>query len=239
MLHEGDVANPVDRTLEYSRPLRSLRLWMAFRVHGAAQYRAWIERTLANARALSEAVDAAPEFELLHEPMLSTVCFRHVPPGVERPRRPQPRARQCDATRRSGLSGAGLRRWPGLPAGLLRELPDDAGRGRARARRGGRARGALGPGLTTAGGRKAPKQRVSGPGGAQGAGGASERAGPPARAIQRDSRASDNADAGRWPTRAPRWVDPFGAFASAQQPGGRLLDFQRIGGRDGGGVHLG
>src|SRR5215218_7614282 len=30
MLHEGDVANPVDRTLEYSRPLRSLRLWMAF-----------------------------------------------------------------------------------------------------------------------------------------------------------------------------------------------------------------
>src|SRR5215212_7104773 len=70
MLHEGDVANPVDRTLEYSRPLRSLRLWMAFRVHGAAQYRAWIERTLANARLLTELVEAAPEFE-----------FRHVPPA--------------------------------------------------------------------------------------------------------------------------------------------------------------
>jgi aromatic-L-amino-acid/L-tryptophan decarboxylase len=82
MLHEGDVANPVDRTLEYSRPLRSLRLWMAFRVHGAAQFRAWIERTLANARLLTELVEAAPEFELLHEPQLSTVCFRHVPPGV-------------------------------------------------------------------------------------------------------------------------------------------------------------
>src|SRR5215218_3250586 len=82
MLHEGDVANPVDRTLEYSRPLRSLRLWMAFRVHGAVQYRAWIERTLANARLLTELVEAAPEFELLHEPQLSTVCFRHVPPGV-------------------------------------------------------------------------------------------------------------------------------------------------------------
>src|ERR687889_8019 len=26
MLHEGDIANPVDRTLEYSRPFRSLRL---------------------------------------------------------------------------------------------------------------------------------------------------------------------------------------------------------------------
>jgi aromatic-L-amino-acid/L-tryptophan decarboxylase len=82
MLHEGDVPNPVDRTLEYSRPLRSLRLWMAFRVHGAAQFRAWIESTLANARRLTELVAAAPDFELLHDPMLSTVCFRHVPPGV-------------------------------------------------------------------------------------------------------------------------------------------------------------
>jgi aromatic-L-amino-acid/L-tryptophan decarboxylase len=83
MLHEGDVANPVDRTLEYSRPFRSLRLWMAFRVHGAAQYRAWIERTLTNARSLTESLRAAPEFELLHDPMLSTVCFRHVPPDVQ------------------------------------------------------------------------------------------------------------------------------------------------------------
>jgi aromatic-L-amino-acid decarboxylase len=82
MLHEADLANAVDRTLEYSRPLRSLRLWMAFRAHGATQFRAWIERTLANARLLTELISAAPEFELLHEPMLSTVCFRHVPPGV-------------------------------------------------------------------------------------------------------------------------------------------------------------
>ena len=82
MLHEGDVANPVDRTLEYSRPFRSLRLWMAFRVHGAAKYRAWIEETLANARLLAGSLRDSPEFELLHDPMLSTVCFRHVPPGA-------------------------------------------------------------------------------------------------------------------------------------------------------------
>jgi aromatic-L-amino-acid decarboxylase len=83
MLHEGDVANPVDRTLEYSRPLRSLRLWMAFRVHGAAQYRAWIEQTLANTRLFADSVRDSPEFELLHDPMLSTVCFRHVPSGAD------------------------------------------------------------------------------------------------------------------------------------------------------------
>jgi aromatic-L-amino-acid/L-tryptophan decarboxylase len=83
MLHKGDVANPVDNTLEYSRPLRSLRLWMAFRVHGAAQYRTWIEGTLANARLLARALRASADFELLHDPMLSTVCFRHLAPGVD------------------------------------------------------------------------------------------------------------------------------------------------------------
>ncbi len=83
MLHEGDVANPVDRTLEYSRPFRSLRLWMAFRVYGASRYRAWIEATLANARMLADSLRESSEFELLHDPMLSTVCFQHVPPGVE------------------------------------------------------------------------------------------------------------------------------------------------------------
>lgn len=85
MLHEGDLANPVDRTLEYSRPFRSLRLWMAFRVYGAARYRAWIEGTLANARLLARLVYEAPDFELLHDPMLSTVCFRHTPPDTPDP----------------------------------------------------------------------------------------------------------------------------------------------------------
>jgi len=82
MLHEGDIANPVDRTFEYSRPLRSLRLWMAFRIHGAAQYRQWIEGTLTHARELEALIQASEDFELLHEPMLSTVCFRHVPSGI-------------------------------------------------------------------------------------------------------------------------------------------------------------
>ncbi len=77
MLHEGDQANPVDRTLEYSRPLRSLRLWLALRVHGADQYRAWITHTLRLADRLAAQIRADDDFELLHEPMLSTLCFRH------------------------------------------------------------------------------------------------------------------------------------------------------------------
>jgi aromatic-L-amino-acid decarboxylase len=83
MLHAGDVANPVDTTLEYSRPVRSLKLWLAFRMYGAAAYRTWIGETLERARELTAALRGHPELELLHEPQLSTVCFRHRPPGVE------------------------------------------------------------------------------------------------------------------------------------------------------------
>jgi aromatic-L-amino-acid decarboxylase len=83
MLHHGNVLNAVDRTLEYSRPFRSLKLWLAFRVHGAAQLRAWIEGTLRHARELAALVDADPEFELACTPTLSTVCFRHAPRHVD------------------------------------------------------------------------------------------------------------------------------------------------------------
>jgi aromatic-L-amino-acid decarboxylase len=82
LLHEADAANPVDRTLEYSRPIRSLKLWLAFRTYGADAFRAWIERTLGHARALADAVDAEPSLQLLHRPTLSTVNFRHRPPGT-------------------------------------------------------------------------------------------------------------------------------------------------------------
>jgi aromatic-L-amino-acid/L-tryptophan decarboxylase len=82
MLHDEDAGNPVDSTFEYSRPFRSLRLWLSMRVYGAAQFRTWIEDTLHNAALLTSAIRANPAFELLHEPMLSAVCFRHIPAGL-------------------------------------------------------------------------------------------------------------------------------------------------------------
>ncbi|MEI2641779.1 MAG: aminotransferase class V-fold PLP-dependent enzyme [Candidatus Nanopelagicales bacterium] len=82
MLNEGDSANAVDSTLEYSRPFRSLRFWLSMRVHGAEQFRTWIDATLANAARFAAAIRTHPHFQLMHDPMLSTVCFRHVPPGV-------------------------------------------------------------------------------------------------------------------------------------------------------------
>jgi aromatic-L-amino-acid decarboxylase len=79
LLHEADAANPVDRTLEYSRPIRSLKLWLAFRTYGAQAFRTGIERTLRHARALADAVDADRGLELLCRPTLSTVNFRDRP----------------------------------------------------------------------------------------------------------------------------------------------------------------
>jgi len=78
-LVDGEDAHPVDSTLEYSRPLRALKLWLAFRVHGAGALRAAIERNLGQARLLARLLEEHPRFELCHQPQLSTVCFRHRP----------------------------------------------------------------------------------------------------------------------------------------------------------------
>ena len=76
----GEQLHAVDRSLEYSRPLRGLKLWLAFTVHGADAIRAAIERNLKQASLLASLIKDDPRFELLVEPQLSAVCFRHLPP---------------------------------------------------------------------------------------------------------------------------------------------------------------
>ncbi len=76
----GEQLHPVDRTLEYSRPLSALKLWLAFVVHGADRIRAAIERNLEEARLLAELLHGDERFELLLEPSLSVVCFRRLTP---------------------------------------------------------------------------------------------------------------------------------------------------------------
>jgi aromatic-L-amino-acid decarboxylase len=77
---DREAVHPVDRTLEYSRPLSALKLWLAFRVHGAQAIAAAIERNLLQARLLADLVREDPRLELLVEPQLSAVCFRLTPP---------------------------------------------------------------------------------------------------------------------------------------------------------------
>jgi aromatic-L-amino-acid decarboxylase len=78
MPHAGEHLS-VDRTLEYSRPLRALKLWLAFTVHGADAIRGAIERNLEEAQLLAALLDADENFELMTTPQLSAVCFRHLP----------------------------------------------------------------------------------------------------------------------------------------------------------------
>jgi aromatic-L-amino-acid decarboxylase len=86
MPDEDELPNAVDRTLEYSRPFRALKLWLAFRVHGAEQFRAAIERNLAHARLLYDLVEDHPRLRALTgPPTLSVLPFQHLPedPGVD------------------------------------------------------------------------------------------------------------------------------------------------------------
>lgn len=72
----------VDITLEYSRPFRALKLWLAFRAHGAQAFRDAVEENLRQARLLYDLVVAHDSLEpLCGPPPLSIVPFRHVGSG--------------------------------------------------------------------------------------------------------------------------------------------------------------
>jgi aromatic-L-amino-acid decarboxylase len=80
--HQKHELHAVDITLEYSRPFRALKFWLAFRAHGAPAFRAAIERNLAEARLLYDEVAKHEDLQALAPPQLSIVPFRHVPEGI-------------------------------------------------------------------------------------------------------------------------------------------------------------
>ena len=72
--------NAVDVTLEYSRPLRALKLWLAFRVHGASKFRETIQGNIDLARML-HAMAWERGWEVGPAPDLSIVLMRK--PGID------------------------------------------------------------------------------------------------------------------------------------------------------------
>ncbi len=82
--HDRLESHMVDITLEYSRPFRALKLWMAFRAHGVEAIRAAIDRNVEQARLLHREVLRHADLEALCDvPDLSIVPFRHAPAGVD------------------------------------------------------------------------------------------------------------------------------------------------------------
>lgn len=83
MPHDSENYNPVDLTLEYSRPLRALKMWMGFYAHGAEEFRAAITGNLQLAQATYARAKADPNFRVLpNAPQLSIVPIQYCPPGV-------------------------------------------------------------------------------------------------------------------------------------------------------------
>lgn len=69
---------------ELSRRFRALKIWLAFKYHGARVFAEAIEHNLAMAALLARKVRQAPRLELLAKGDLGIVCFRYVPPGPRR-----------------------------------------------------------------------------------------------------------------------------------------------------------
>ncbi len=82
--HERSTGHMVDITLEYSRPFRALKLWLAFRAHGAQAFRDAVEDNLRQARLLHDLVLAHDKLEpFCGPPPLSIVPFRLIGKGRE------------------------------------------------------------------------------------------------------------------------------------------------------------
>jgi aromatic-L-amino-acid decarboxylase len=83
MPHDTDEPNPVDVTLEYSRPLRALKLWLGFKAHGAHEFRQAIEHNIVLARETYARASAHPHVRVLPSaPQLSIVPMQHIPAGM-------------------------------------------------------------------------------------------------------------------------------------------------------------
>ena len=105
---EGDVL--FEETIELSRRVRALKLWLSLRYHGLSSFRAAIGANLRQARLLADLIDKQPSLERVAEVPLSAVCFRWV--GADRASLDGQNAEILDRVNRRGrvyLSNATVR----------------------------------------------------------------------------------------------------------------------------------
>lgn len=73
--------------IQQTRGFRALKVWMALQYHGLSGYRASIERDIALAQRLADALKRSGHFEVFEPQRLSIVCFRYTSKGLSQ--RPQ------------------------------------------------------------------------------------------------------------------------------------------------------
>ena len=90
--HSGDYAralssDPIEgfacfeESIELSRHVRALNLWLSLRYHGLRAFQESIREDLHLAQVLTSAIDAEPRLERLAPVPLSAVCFRYIAPA--------------------------------------------------------------------------------------------------------------------------------------------------------------
>jgi aromatic-L-amino-acid/L-tryptophan decarboxylase len=67
-----------EESIELSRPLRALKLWLSLRYYGLRAFQESIREDLHLAQVLAGAIDAEPKLERLAPVPLSAVCFRYI-----------------------------------------------------------------------------------------------------------------------------------------------------------------
>jgi len=79
---EAGVTNFADLSLELTRSMRGLRIWLPLKLLGAAAFRRALDEKLDLARSASARIQSMPGFELVAPPQLSILAFRATQPGA-------------------------------------------------------------------------------------------------------------------------------------------------------------
>lgn len=75
-----------DYSLELSRNLKALKVWLAIKEHGVEKFGRLIDQNIAQAEYLTDLVLAEPRLELMAPTTINIVCFRYVVAGADEER---------------------------------------------------------------------------------------------------------------------------------------------------------
>ncbi|OEU98423.1 pyridoxal-dependent decarboxylase [Streptomyces qinglanensis] len=80
---EREIPNQVDKSLQTTRRFDALKLWMTLRVMGADALGELFDECVDRAAEAWRLLDADERFDVVVEPRLSTLVFRHLPHGAD------------------------------------------------------------------------------------------------------------------------------------------------------------
>jgi aromatic-L-amino-acid decarboxylase len=107
--HDPDCVDYAALSPELSRGFRGLSVWLPLKLHGFAAFREALDEKLDLARHAADELRRIPEIEIVAEPELSLVAFRHRAPGrspAERDALNRRLLQRVNARQRVHISGA-------------------------------------------------------------------------------------------------------------------------------------